>query len=183
MDCSLPGSSVRGILQARILESVVQSLSRVWLFATSWSHGKHARLPCPSPSPRACSNLVMPSCHLVICRPLFNLSQHQGLFYESFSFSVSPSHEYSEFCSFRIDWFHILAIQRMLKSLLQHHTCSKSSVLQPQPSLWSNSQHHYMTTGKTIAFTRRTCVRKVMSLLFNMLSRFVIIFFQGKSVF
>ena len=147
MDCSLPGSSVHGILQSRILEWVVNSIVSDFFRP----HGlQHARLPCPSPSPRVCSNLVLPSCHLVLCRPLLNISQHQGLFcestlhsrwpeYWSFSFSVSPSNEYSGFCSFRVDWFDILAIQRMLKSLLQHHRCSKASVLQPQPSLWSNS--------------------------------------------
>ena len=94
--------------------------------------------------------------------------------YWSFSFSISPSNEYSGLISFRIDWFDFLAVQGNLKSLLQHHSL-KASIFSAQPSLWSNS-YLYMTTGKTIALTIWTFVGKVMSLLFNMLSRFVIAF-------
>ena len=114
--------------------------------------------------------------------PVFNLSQHQGLFqwvssshqvskYWSFSFGISPSNEYSGLISFRIDWLDLLAVQGTLKSLLQHHG-SKASILQCSAFYMVQLSHPYMTTGKTIALTRRTFVGKVMSLLFNMLSRF-----------
>ena len=117
--------------------------------------------------------------------PAFSLSQHQGLFqgvrsshqvvkYWSFSFSISPSSEYSGFISFRIDWFDLLAVQGTLKSLLQHHR-SKASILQCLAFFMVHLSHSCMTTGKTISLTR-TFVGKVMSLLFNMLSRFVIAF-------
>ena len=109
--------------------------------------------------------------------PAFNLSQHQGLFQEavrirwpkywSFSFSISPSNEYSGLISLRIDWFDLLAIQGTLKSLLQQHS-SKASVLQCSAVFIVQLSHPYMTTGKTIALTRWTFVSKVMSLLFNM---------------
>ena len=123
----------------------------------------------------------MPSNHLILCRPpsppAFSLSQHQGLFrwpkYWSFSFSISPSNEYSGLISFRMDWLDLLAVQGTLKSLLQHRS-SKASIL------WFSAlvqlSHPYMTTGKTIALTRCTFVGKVMSLLFSMLSRLVITF-------
>ena len=124
--------------------------------------------------------------------PAFNLSQHQGLFkwvssshqvaklMLSFSFSISPSNEYSGLISFRMDWLDLLAVQGTLKNLLQHHS-SKASILRRSAFLKSNS-HPYITIGKTIALTRRTFVGKVMSLLFNMLSRLVILTFQGVSV-
>ena len=116
--------------------------------------------------------------------PTFNLSQQQGLSnesvlcircpkYWSFSFRISPSNEYSGLISFRIDWFDLLAVQETLKSLLQHHS-SKVSILRHSAFFMVQLSHPYMTTGKTIALTRRTFVGKVMSLLFNMLSRFVI---------
>ena len=118
--------------------------------------------------------------------PTFNLSQHQGLFnesvlhirwpkYWSFSFSISPSNEYSGLISFRIDWLNLLTVQETLKCLLQHHS-SKSSILQHSAFFIVQLTHPYMTTGKTIALTRWTFVGKVMSLLFNMLSRLVITF-------
>ena len=91
----------------------------------------------------------------------------------SFSFSISPSNEYTGLISFRMDWLDLLAVQGTLKSLLQHHS-SKAPIL--QCSAFFKVQHPYMTTGKTIALTRRTFVGKVMSLLFNMLSMLVIIF-------
>src|SRR5574340_39928 len=93
----------------------------------------------------------------------------------SFSFSISPSNEYSGLISFRIDWFDLLAVQGTLKSLLQHHN-SKASILQPSAFFTVQLSHPYMTTGKTIALTRWTFVGKVMSLLLNMLSRLVITF-------
>ena len=95
--------------------------------------------------------------------------------YWSFSFSISPSSEYSGLISFRMDWLDLLAVQGTLKSLLQHHS-SKASILQCSAFFILQRSHPYMTTGKTIALTRRTCIGKVMSLLFNMLSRLVIIF-------
>ena len=113
--------------------------------------------------------------------PAFNLSQHQGLFkwvssshqvakYWCFSFSISPSNEYSGLIFFRIDWFDLLAVQGTLKSLLQHQS-SKASILQCSAIFVVHLSHPYMTTGKTTALTRRTFVGKVLSLLFNMLSK------------
>ena len=113
--------------------------------------------------------------------PAFNLSQHQGLLNESVlsirwpkywscSFSISPSNEYSGLISIRMDWFDLLAVQGTLKSLLQHHS-SKGSILQCSAFFIVQLSHPYMTTGKTIVLTRRTFVGKVMSLLFNILSR------------
>ena len=113
--------------------------------------------------------------------PTFNLSQHLGLFQwvalhirwsEYWSFSICPSSEYSGLISFRIDWFDLFVVQRTLKSLLQHHIL-RASVLQHSTFFIVQVSHPYMTTGKTIALTRRTFVGKVMSLLFNMLSRLV----------
>ena len=98
--------------------------------------------------------------------------------YWSFSFSISPSNEYSGIISFRMDWLDLLAVQGTLKSLLQHHN-SKSSILQRSAFFTVQLSHPYMTTGKTIALTRWNFVEKVMSLLFNMLSRLVIAFLHG----
>ena len=148
---------------------------------------QHARLPCPSLSPRVCSNScpVMLSNHLILCHPLlllpsvfpsirvFSSEAALGIRwpkYWSLNFSISPSNEYSGLISFRIDWFDILAVQEILKSFLQHHNW-KASICQ-SALLWSNT-HPCMTTAKTIALTRWTFVGKVMSLLFNMLSRLV----------
>ena len=150
-----------------------------------WPHGlQHARLPCPSPSPGACSTSCPLSqrCHPIISSsvvpspPAFNLSQHQGLFQWvsslhqvakvwSFSFSISPCNEYSGLISFKIYRFDLLAVQGTLKSLLQHHS-SKASVLRRSAFFMVQISHPYMTTGKTIALTRRTFVGKVTSLLF-----------------
>ena len=116
--------------------------------------------------------------------PAFNLSQYQGFFpvlrirwpkYWSFSFSISPSNEYSVLISFRIDWFDLPAVWGTLKSLLQHHSW-KASILQCSTFFIVHLSHPYITTGKIIALTRRAFVAKVMSLLFNMLSRLVIAF-------
>ena len=133
---------------------------------------------------------VMPSSHLILCRPLlllppippsisvfFNESTLRIRWpkYWSFSFSISPSKEHPGLISFRMDWLDLLAVQGTLKSLLQHHS-SKASILQRSAFFIVQLSHPYMTTGKTIALTRRTLVGKVMSLLFNMLSRLVITF-------
>ena len=118
--------------------------------------------------------------------PAFNLSQHQGLFnesavhiswpkYWSFSFNISPSNEHPGLISFRIDWLDLLAVRGTLKSLLQHHR-SKTSILWHSAVFIVQLSHPYMTTGKTIALIIWTFVCKVVSLLFNMLSRFVITF-------
>ena len=124
--------------------------------------------------------------------PTFNLSQHQGLSSESvlhiswpqnwsFSFNIGPSNEYSGLISFRMDWMNLLAAQGTLKSLLQHHS-SKASIPWCSGFFIVQLSHPYMTTGKTIAFTRQTFVGKVMSLLFNMLSRLVIAFLPTSSI-
>ena len=133
---------------------------------------------------------VMPFNHLIFCRPLLLLpsifpsirvfSSESVLCirwrkYWSFSFSISPSNEYSGLISFRMDWLDLLAVQGTLKSLLQHHS-SKASILQCSAFLIVQVSHPYMTTGKTIALSRRTSVDKVMSLLLNMLSKLVIAF-------
>ena len=130
---------------------------------------------------------IQPSYPLLSPSPLaLNHSQHQGissesdlcirwLKYWSFSFSISPSSEYSGLISFRMDWLDLFAVQGTLKSLLQHHS-SRASILRLSAFFIIQVSHPYMTTGKTIALTRRTFVGKVMSLLFNMLSRFVIAF-------
>ena len=140
---------------------------------------------------------VMPSNHLILRRPLLLLpsifpsirvfSNESALHirwpkYRSFSFNISPSNEYSGLISLRMDWLDLLVVQGTLKSLLQHHS-SKASILQFSAFFLVQLSHPYMTTGKTIALTRRTLVGKVMSLLFNMLSKLVIAFFQGASIF
>ena len=133
---------------------------------------------------------VMPSSHLILCCPLFLLppippsirvfSNESTLHmrwpkYWSFSFSISPSKEHPWLISFRMDWLHLLAVQGTLKRLLQHHS-SKVSILRHSAFFTVQLSHPYMTTGKTIALTRRTFVGKVMSLLFNMLFRLVTTF-------
>ena len=132
----------------------------------------------------------MPSNHLILCCPLLLLpsifpsirvfSSHESVVlhirwpkYYSFSFSISPSSEYSGLISFRMDWLDLLTVQGTLKSLLQHHS-SRASILQCSPFFIVQLSHPYMTTGKTIALTRQTSVGKVMSPHFNMLSRMVI---------
>ena len=102
--------------------------------------------------------------------------------YWSFNFDISPFNEYSGLISFRMDWLDFLAVQGTLKSLIQYHS-SKASILQRSAFLVVQLSHSHMTTGKTIALTRRNFVGKVMSLLFNMLSRLVILLFQGAAVF
>ena len=133
------------------------------------------------------SDAIQPSHPLSSPSPsVLNLSQHQSLFkwvisshqwpkYWSFSFNISPSYEYSGLISFRMDWLYLLAVQGTIKNLLQHHS-SKASILWCSAFSTVQLSHPYMTTGKTIALTRQTFVGKVMSLLFNMLSRMVITF-------
>ena len=133
---------------------------------------------------------VMPSSHLILCHPLLLLPSifpsirvfsKEPAFcmrwpkYWSFSFNISPSNEHPGLISFRMDWLNLLAVQGTLKSLFQHHS-SKASILQDSAFFIVQLSHPYMTTGKTIALTRRTFVGKVMSLLFNMLPRLVITF-------
>ena len=132
----------------------------------------------------------MSSNHLILCHPLLFLpsifpsirvfSKDSALCvrwpkYWSFSFNICPCSEHPRLISFRMDWLDLLAVQRTLKSLLQHHS-SKASILQHSPFFIVQLSHPYMTTGKTIALTRWNFVGKVMSLLFNMLSRLVIAF-------
>jgi len=132
----------------------------------------------------------MPSNHLILCRPILlppsifpsirafsneSILQIRWPKYWSFSFSISPSNEYSELISIRMDWLDLPAIQGTLKSLLHHHS-SKPSILWCSAFFIVQLSHLYMTTGKTIPLTRQTFVGKVMSLLFNMLSKFVIAF-------
>ena len=134
--------------------------------------------------------LVMPSNHLILYRPLLLLpsiipsirvfSDESALHirwpkYWSFSFNISPSNEHPGLISFRMDWLDLLAVPGTLKSLLQHHS-SKASILRHLDFCIVQLSHPYMTTGKTIALTRQTFVGKVMSLLFNMLSRLIITF-------
>ena len=156
---------------------------------------QHTRPPCPSPTPGVYSNScppssVMPSSHLILCHPLLLLPpippsirvfsneltiRMRWPKYLSFSFNINPSNEHPGLISFRMDWLDLLAVQGTLKSLLQHHS-SKASILRHSALFIVQLSHPYMTTGKTIALTRWTFVDKVMSLLLNMLSRFVIAF-------
>ena len=174
--------------------SSIQSLSRVWLLVTPWIAARLASLPITSSwsLPKHMSiESVMPSNHLILCRPLLLLpsifpsvkvfSNESALHirwpkYWSFSFNISLSNEYPRLISFTMDWLDLLAVQGTLKSLLQHHS-SKASILRHSAFFIVQLTHPYMTTGKTIALIRRTFVEKVMSLLFNMLSRLVIVFF------
>ena len=135
----------------------------------------------------------MPSNHLILCHPLLLMpsifpsirvfSNESALCFKwpkswSFSFSISPSNEYSGLISYRMDWLDLLALQGTLKNLLQHHS-SKASILRHSAFFTVQHSHPYMTTRKTIALTRWTVVGKVMSLLFNMLSGLVITFLPG----
>ena len=133
---------------------------------------------------------IMPSSHLILCRPLLLLPPIPPSIrvfpnestlpmwwpkYWSFSFSINPSNEHPGLISFRMNWLDLLAVQGTLKSLIQHHS-SKASILQHSAFFTAQLSHPYMTSGQTIALTRRTFVGKVMSLLLNMLSRLVITF-------
>ena len=227
MDCSLPGSFVHGILQARILEwvaihfsresfwprdwtqvsctastvftvwatriSSVQSLSPVWLFATPWTVVYQASLSITSSQSLfklMSIKLVMPSSHLILCRPLLLLpsifpsirvfSNESVLHitwpkYWSFSFSISPSNEHPGLISFRMDCLDLLAVQGTLKSLLRQHS-SKASILRRSAFFMVQLSHPYMPAGRTITLIILIFVSKVMSLLFNMLFRLVLAF-------
>ena len=173
--------------------SSVQSLSRVRLFVTPWTATYQASLyitnswSLPKLMP---IESVMASYHLILCHPLLlppsifasirGFSRESFLHirwpkYWSFSFSINPSDEHSGLISSRMEWLDLFAIQGTLKSLLQHHS-SKASILRHSAFFTVQLSHLYMTTGETIALNRWTFVGKVMSLLFNMLSRFVITF-------
>ena len=180
--------------------SSVQLLSRVWLFVTPWTAALQASLSITnfrsSPKPMSIKS-VMPSNHLILCCPLLLLpsifpnirvfSNESSLHirwpkYWSFTFNISPSSEHPGLISFRMAWLDILAVQGTVKSLLQHHS-SKASVLQHSAFLIVQLSHPYMTTGNTIALTRQTFLGKVISLLFNMLSRLVITFLPRSKTF
>ena len=176
---------------------VVQSLSRVQLFATSWTAARQAPLSFTiswSLLRLMSIESVMPSNHLILCHPFLLLpsifpsirvfSNKSALCirwpkYWNFSFSISSSNEYSGLISFRMDWLNLLAVQGTLKSLLQHHS-SKASILPRSALFIVQLSHPYMTTGKTIALTIWTVINKVMSLLCNMLSRFVLAFLSRR---
>ena len=172
---------------------MVQSLSRAQLFTTPWAAMCQALLFITNSLgllTLMSITSVMPTNHLILCYPLLLLpsifpsirifSNESVLCirwpnYWSFSFSISPSDEYSGLISFRMDWLDLLAVQGILKSLVQHHS-SKASILQHSAFFIVQFSHLYTTSWKTIALTRQTFVGKVMSLLFNMLSRLVIAF-------
>ena len=173
--------------------SSVQSLSPVWLFVTPSITAHQASLS--TINSQSLLKLmpiesVMPSSHLILCHPLLLLppippsirvfSNESTIHmrwpkYWSFSFNISPSSEHSGLIFFRMDWLDLLTVQRTFKSLLQHHS-SKASILWCSAFFIIQLSHPHMTTGKTIALTRWTFVGKVMSLLFNMLSRLVMTF-------
>ena len=157
--------------------SSVQSLSHVWLFATTWTVARTASLSitnCQSPPKPMSVEWGMPSNHLILCRPLLLLP---SIFpsirvfsnesapcirwpkYWSFSLNISPFNEHPGLISFRMDWLDLLAVQGTLKSLLQHHS-SKASILWRSAFFTVQLSHPYMTTGKTIALTRRTLLAK-----------------------
>ena len=169
-----------------------QSLSHVRHFVTTWTVAPQASLSITNTrsllKPMSIER-VMPSNHLILCRPLlpplifprigvFSNESHLQMRwprYWSFSFSISPFNKYSGLISFRMDWLDLLAVQGTLKSLLQHHS-SKASILQRSALFIVQLSHLHMTTGKTIAWTRWIFVGKAISLLFNMLFRFLIVF-------
>ena len=181
------------LLASSVHFSSVQWFSHVQLLATPWTAACQVSLSITKsrspPKPMSIES-VMPSSHLIFCHPLLLLpsifpsirvfSNESALWirwpkYWSFSFNISPSNEHPGLISFRMDWLDLLTVQGTLKSLLQYHR-SKASILQHSAFFMVQLSHPYMTTGKTIALTRRTFVDKVMSLLFNMLSRLVITF-------
>ena len=159
--------------------TLVQWLSCVWLFATPWTAARQAALSITNsrspPKPMSIESM-MPSSHLILCRPLLLLpsifasirvfSNESALYsrwpkYWSFSFSISPSNEHSGLISSRMDWLNLLAVQGTLQSLLQHHS-SKVLILRCSAFVIVQLSHPYMTTGKTIALTIRTFVDKVI---------------------
>ena len=176
---------------SKLISSV--QFSRSLVSNSLWHYGlQHARPPCPSPTPGVYSNSCPLSwwCQLILCHPLFlppSIFPSIRVFsnklvlrirwpkYWSFSFNISPSNEYSGLISFRMDWLDLPVVWGILRSLLQHHS-SKASILRCSAFSVIQLSHPCMTTGKTITLTRWTFVGKVMSLLFNMLSRLVITF-------
>ena len=176
--------------------SSVQLLSRVRLFVTPWTAARQASLSITNSQSLLkliSIELVMPFNHLILCCPLLFLpsiissirgfSNESALLirwprYWSFSFSISPSNEYSGLISFRMDWLDLLAVQGTFKSLLQHHN-SKASILWCSAFFMVQLSHLYTTTGKTVALTIWSFVEKIMSLqLFNILSKLVIKIFR-----
>ena len=173
--------------------SLVQSLTHVWLFATPWTAARQASLSITSSwslLKLMSIESVMPSNHLILCHPLllppsifpsiWVFSNESVLCirwpkYWSFSSSINLSNEYSGLIFFKMDWLDLLAVQETLKSPLQHHD-SKASILRCSGFFTVQLSHPHMTTGKTTALARWTFVGKVMSLLFNMLSRLVTAF-------
>ena len=173
--------------------SSVRPLSHVWFFVTPWTAACQASLPITSS--QSLLKLIsieslMPSNHLILCCPLLLspsifpsirvFSNKSVLYirwpkYWSFSFNISPFNEHSALISFRMDYWDLLAVQDTLKNLIQQHS-SKASILQCSAFFIFQLSHPYMTPGKPLPFTRQTFVGKVMSLLFNMLSRLVIAF-------
>ena len=167
--------------------SSIQLLSHVWLSATPWTAARQAschQLPeFTQTSVHRVGDAIQPSHPLSSpSPPAFNLSQHQGVFWwissshemaKVLELRISPSNEYSGLISFRIDWFDPLAVQGILKSLLQHHS-SKASILQHSAFFMCQLSGPYVTPGKTITLIRWTFVSQVMFLLFNMLSRLVV---------
>ena len=166
MDCSMPGLPVHH----QILDLAQTHVHRVGMSSNYLILCHPLLLPSNVPSIRVFSN------ESVLC---IRWPKYWSF---SFSFSISPSSEYSGLISYRIDWFDLLAVQGTLKSLLQHHS-SKASILQCSAFFIVQLSHPYMTTGKTTALTRQTFVGKVMSLLFSMLSRLVLAFLPRRSVF
>ena len=178
---------------------VVHSLSDVQLFVTPWTVAHQASLSFTvswSLFKLLSTDLMKQANHLILCHPLLlqpsifpstRVFSNESVLhirwpkYWSFHFSISPSNEYSGLVSFRIDWFDLFAFQRTLKSLLQHHS-SKALVLWYPAFIMVQLSHPYMTTVKTIPLTIWTFASKMMSLLFNMLSRFIIVFFP-RSIF
>ena len=158
MDCSKPGFPVHH----QLLE-----LAQTHVHWVGDAIQPSQPLLSPSPSPS-----IFPSIRVFSNESVLHIRRSK---YWSFSFSIRPSNEYSGLISFRMDWLDLLAVQGTLNSLLQHHSL-KASILQHSAFFIAQHSHPYMTTGKTIALTRRTFVGKVMSLLFNMLSRLVIAF-------
>ena len=171
--------------------SSVQLLSRVCVFVTPWIAACQASLSITNsqslPKPMSIES-VMPSSHLILCHPLLLLSTippsirvfskestlcMRWPMYWSFSFNIRPTNEHPGLINCRMNWLDLLVGQGTLKSLLQHHS-SKASISQRSAFFTVQLSHPYITTGKTIALTRRNFVGKVMSLLFNMLSRLVI---------
>ena len=157
----------------------VQSLSRVWLFATPWTAAQQASLSITNSQSLLklmSIKLVMPSNHLILCHPLLlpsvfpsiRVVSNESVLHIrwpndwSFSFNISPSNEYSRLISSRMNWFDLFAVQGTLKSLLQHHS-SKASILRHSAFFIVQLPHPYMTPGETIALTRQTFVGKVMS--------------------